>query len=161
VYSFGLLPALIGGTKKYCAYNNAGYCCQVFRQSFSKKTYQDRKSPIGRLKTSCIFDSVFHRILDFKNGAEFLFWPHFFCTSPKPLQGGTSGYERTTFPQSNCVIHFILPFLFAYSHSLITIALLFLVGRPVLLFRCLLLYRRCHRMFLIFYLSPLSHFQPQ
>lgn len=34
---------------------------------------------IGNLKIGCTFTSVFHRILDFKNGAGFLSWPHFFC----------------------------------------------------------------------------------
>ena len=44
----------------------------------SKKSCQNRKSPIGNLEKSCTFVLVFHRILDFKNGAEFLFRPHFF-----------------------------------------------------------------------------------
>ena len=30
---------------------------------------------------SSIFISVFHRILDFKNGAEFPFWPLFFLAA--------------------------------------------------------------------------------
>ena len=34
---------------------------------------------IGNPKIGCNFTSVFHRILDFKNGAGFLSWPHFFC----------------------------------------------------------------------------------
>ena len=33
---------------------------------------------IGNAANSSIFIPVFHRILDFKNGAEFLFWPLFF-----------------------------------------------------------------------------------
>ena len=32
---------------------------------------------IGNVWNSSIFISVFHRILDFKNGAEFPFWPLF------------------------------------------------------------------------------------
>jgi hypothetical protein len=45
-----------------------------------KKTFEKRRTPIGKLDNCCIFVSVFHRILDFKNGAGFLSWPHFFCT---------------------------------------------------------------------------------
>jgi hypothetical protein len=38
------------------------------------------KVRIGNVSNSSIFISVFHRILDFKNGAEFLFRPLFFYT---------------------------------------------------------------------------------
>jgi hypothetical protein len=48
-----------------------------FRLS-QKKKFKKRKSPIGKLGNCCIFVSVFHRILDFKNGAGFLSGPHFF-----------------------------------------------------------------------------------
>lgn len=36
---------------------------------------------IAFMGTVCIFVTVFHRILDFKDGAGFLSWPHFFCTN--------------------------------------------------------------------------------
>lgn len=35
---------------------------------------------IDLMGTVRIFVSVFHRILDFKDGAGFLSWPHFFCS---------------------------------------------------------------------------------
>ena len=43
-----------------------------------KRILKKLKTELGNVKNYCIFTSVFHRILDFKNGAEFLFWPLFF-----------------------------------------------------------------------------------
>jgi hypothetical protein len=45
---------------------------------------------IGNVWNSSIFISVFHRILDFKNGAEFPFRPLFFLSQIK--------YENTDLP---------------------------------------------------------------
>ena len=54
-----------------------------------KKCSKKRIIPIGKLDKCRIFVTVFHRILDFKNGAGFLSWPHFFCHTssryPVPL----------------------------------------------------------------------------
>ena len=68
-------PTLIRQTINPCL--NAKFSA-VKASLLSKKSCQNRKSPIGNLKKSCTFVLVFHRILDFKNGAEFLFRPHFF-----------------------------------------------------------------------------------
>ena len=54
-----------------------------------KKTFENRRTPIGKLDNCCIFVSVFHRILDFKNGAGFLSWPHFFYLYAKNLSLNT------------------------------------------------------------------------
>jgi hypothetical protein len=43
-----------------------------------EKSLKNRKIPSGKLDNCCTFVTVFHRILDFKNGAGFLSGPHFF-----------------------------------------------------------------------------------
>lgn len=43
-----------------------------------KKCSKKRIIPIGKLDKCRIFVTVFHRILDFKNGVEFLFRPLIF-----------------------------------------------------------------------------------
>jgi hypothetical protein len=48
-----------------------------------KKTLGNRRITIGELKICCIFVTVFHRILDFKNGAGFLSGPHFFLVGSR------------------------------------------------------------------------------
>jgi hypothetical protein len=49
---------------------------------------------IGNVVNSSIFISVFHRILDFKNGAEFLFRPLYFF-SPSNLSLGLIRFKKT------------------------------------------------------------------
>ena len=54
-----------------------------------KKNIENRKITIGKLNSIRIFAMVFHRILDFKNGAGFLSGPFFFTR--RSAKGKDSG----------------------------------------------------------------------
>ena len=50
---------------------------------------------LGFLTKECIFTSVFHRILDFKSGVEFLFRPFFYFMPVMPDNIRGAAYSKT------------------------------------------------------------------